>query len=88
MRRILFLSSLLCVPLVAAAQGVTVVRVPVVGTIENGLAPFVARAIREAEASGAAAVILDINTPGGRVDAAQAIVDAVTGANIPVYAFV
>ncbi len=88
MRRILLLSSLLCVPLVAAAQGVTVVRVPVVGTIENGLAPFVARAIREAEASGAAAVILDINTPGGRVDAAQAIVDAVTGANVPVYAFV
>ena len=88
MRRILLLNSLLCVPLALAAQEVTVVRVPVVGTIENGLAPFVARAIREAEASGAAAVILDINTPGGRVDAAQAIVDAVTRANVPVYAFV
>ena len=88
MRRILLLSAMLCAPAIVAAQQVTVVRVPVLGTIENGLAPFVARAIREAEASGAAAVILDINTPGGRVDAAQAIVDAVTSSTVPVYAFV
>lgn len=52
------------------AQQRTVVRVPVTGTIELGLAPFIARAIGEAEEAGAAAVILDIDTPGGRVDAA------------------
>lgn len=62
--------------------------VPVTGVIELGLAPFIARSLREAEASGAQAVILDLNTPGGRVDAAQQIVDVVQKADVPVYAFV
>lgn len=65
-----------------------VVRVPVNGVIEMGVAPFVARSLRDAEASGARAVILDIETPGGRLDAAERIVDAVKNADVPVYAFV
>ncbi|MFQ5529970.1 MAG: ATP-dependent Clp protease proteolytic subunit, partial [Gemmatimonadota bacterium] len=69
-------------------QETTVVRVPVTGTIELGLAPFVARAIREAEESGAAAVILDIDTPGGRIDAAWEIIDDIRDADVPVYAYV
>lgn len=62
--------------------------VPVTGVIELGLAPFIARSLREAEAAGAAAVVLELNTPGGRVDAAQQIVDNVQDATVPVYAFV
>lgn len=65
-----------------------VVRIPVEGTIELGLAPFVERSLREAEAAGASAVILEIDTPGGRVDAAQRIVAALTGTELPVYAFI
>ena len=65
-----------------------VVRIPVSGVIEMGLAPFVQRTIAEAEAAGARAVILDIETPGGRIDAAERIVDAVRNAKVPVYAFV
>jgi len=72
----------------ASAQQETVYRVPVTGVIELGLAPFVARAIREAEEAGARAVILELETPGGRVDAAQQIVKAVSQSTIPVYAFV
>jgi len=71
----------------ALAQSV-VYRIPVSGTIENGLAPYIARALRVAEAGGARAVILDIDTPGGRVDAAERIVDAIRATEIPVYAFV
>lgn len=71
-----------------AAQQAVVHRIPVAGEIQNGLAPFVARALREAEAAGASAAFLDIDTPGGRVDAAERIVDAVRGAKLPVYAFV
>ncbi len=63
-----------------------VYRVPVTGVIELGLAPFIERSLREAE--GAVAVILDIDTPGGRVDAAERIVDAVSDATVPVYAYV
>ena len=65
-----------------------VMRVPVTGTIELGLAPFVKRSLREAASAGASAVILDIDTPGGRIDAAWEIIDAVRDASVPVYAFV
>lgn len=65
-----------------------VVIVPVTGVIELGLAPSIERAIREAEAEGAAALVLDIDTPGGRVDAAERIGDAIADAGIPVYAYV
>lgn len=65
-----------------------VVRVPITGTIEMGLAPFVARALEEAAETGAAAVVLDLDTPGGRVDAAWVIIDAVRDASVPVYAYV
>jgi membrane-bound serine protease (ClpP class) len=71
-----------------AAQTPTVYRLPVSGTVENGLAPFVARGLREAQAAGAAAAYLDIDTPGGRIDAAERISDAVRASSIPVYAFV
>jgi membrane-bound serine protease (ClpP class) len=70
------------------AQAPAVYRIPVTGVVENGLAPFVARSIKEAESSGAAAAFLDIDTPGGRIDAAERIADAVRGARIPVYGYV
>jgi membrane-bound serine protease (ClpP class) len=72
----------------APRQGGAIYRVPVHGVIELGLAPFVERNIREAEAHGARALILDIETPGGRIDAAERIVDALKDADVPVYAFV
>ena len=72
---------------VAGTAG-AVYRVPVTGVIELGLAPFVERALREAAAAKAAAVVLDLDTPGGRIDAAERIVDAVQASRVPVYAFV
>jgi membrane-bound serine protease (ClpP class) len=71
-----------------AAQTPAVYRLPVTGTVENGLAPYVARGIREAQAAGASAVYLDIDTPGGRIDAAERISDAIRASSVPVYAFV
>jgi membrane-bound serine protease (ClpP class) len=90
MRRMIRLALLLAsgFPAAAAAQDHLVYRIPISGTIENGLAPYVARALREAREAKAAAALLDIDTPGGRVDAAQRIVDAVRSADLPVYAFV
>jgi membrane-bound serine protease (ClpP class) len=70
-----------------ARQG-PVYRVPVTGVIELGLAPFIERILAEAEAANAAVVILDIDTPGGRVDAAQRITKALQDADIPTYALV
>lgn len=65
-----------------------VYRVPVTGVVEMGLAPFISRSLREAEAAGAVAVVLDIDTPGGRIDAAQQITDALADSRVPVYAYV
>ena len=66
----------------------TVYRVPVNGEIELGLAPFIQRAVKEAAETGAVALILDIDTPGGRVDAAEIISDALTDSEVPVYSLI
>lgn len=61
-------------PLPATAQTFQkAVWIPVDKTIEQGLEAFLRRAFAEAEQQQADLVILDINTPGGEVDAAEAI---------------
>lgn len=58
------------------------------GDIDMGLAHYVERTIREAGDAGADAVILQINTFGGRVDAATKIRDAVYNSKVQVISFV
>ena len=71
------------------AQKTPVVYVaPIEGIIDLGLAPFVQRILKEASDAGAAAVILEINTFGGRVDAAVLIRDALLNAKVMTVAFV
>ncbi len=62
--------------------------VPIDGVIDFGLAPFLARVIGEAEQADAAAVVLEINTFGGRVDAAVAMRDTLLRTHIRTIAFV
>ena len=61
---------------------------PIDGIIDLGLAPFIQRVLDEAATAGAAAVILDINTFGGRVDAAVLIRDALLRSQVRTVAFV
>lgn len=75
-------------PVAAQADRPVVYVVPVTGIIDLGLAPFLSRTIREAQDAGAAAVVLDINTFGGRVDAAVAMRDALLGSPVKTIAFV
>lgn len=71
------------------ATGAPLVYVaPIEGVIDLGLAPFVQRVLDEAHAAGAAAVVLEINTFGGRVDAAVQIRDALLNAKLPTVAYV
>jgi len=58
------------------------------GDIDLGLPPYVSRIIGEAENEGAEAIILRVNTFGGRVDAATQIRDAVMNTNVPTVAFI
>jgi membrane-bound serine protease (ClpP class) len=65
-----------------------VVVIPITGTIEPGIGHFLERSLAEAEARGATAVILDINTPGGRLDTVLEMRDALLGSPLRIIAFV
>ena len=54
-----------------------VYRVPIQGVIDLGLPTFIERIIDEAEKNQIQAIIFDIDTFGGRVDAATQIKDAI-----------
>jgi membrane-bound serine protease (ClpP class) len=68
--------------------GPVVYVVAIHGTIDLGLSPLLARALTEADEAGAAAALLDINTFGGRVDAAVAMRDSLLNAPLPTVAFI
>jgi membrane-bound serine protease (ClpP class) len=61
---------------------------PIEGVIDLGLAPFVRRALDEAASAGAAALVLEVNTFGGRVDAAVQIRDALLDSRVKTIAYV
>lgn len=65
-----------------------VVVIPLQGTIDSGLEKFTARAIREAEQSGAAVIVFEINTLGGSVEAAVGIGEWIRSSQVPTIAFV
>ncbi|MCI0513344.1 ATP-dependent Clp protease proteolytic subunit [candidate division KSB1 bacterium] len=71
----------------AAADSLVYV-VEIKGVIEKGLAGIVERMISQAEAAGARAIIFEVNTPGGAVDAAGEIRDAIFNSKLPTYAYV
>ncbi len=64
----------------------------VVLPIEGGIAPptlvFLRRVLKQAETAKASAVILDMDTPGGRIDVTQDIVQLLTKSTIPTYTWV
>lgn len=91
------LNGALCLALVvvgAAGHGIAqsprpiVYVMPIDGVVDLGLAPFLARTVRDAQQAGAAAIVLDINTFGGRVDAAVAMRDTLVDAPVRTIAYV
>jgi membrane-bound serine protease (ClpP class) len=75
-------------PVGTSAQGETIYVVPVEKTVEKGLFAFLERAVKEAENDGASAIIFDVNTPGGAVDAAGEIGKLFTTTDLRTIAFV
>jgi membrane-bound serine protease (ClpP class) len=74
-------------PLPSAGDRVTVAVVEVRTEITRGLAKYVQRALRDAEAR-ADVVVFDLNTPGGAVDAMSEIVNAIYASKLPKIAYV
>lgn len=75
-----FISTLIAEPIVY--------RVPIQGTIDLGLPPYIERTIEAAEEAKAAVIIFDIDTFGGRVDAATQIKDAILASKVMTVAFI
>ncbi len=65
-----------------------IVVVPIHGTVDDGMAHLVERAVDEANHNGARAIVLDVNSPGGLVEAGFRIRDALFASKVPVIAYV
>ena len=68
--------------------GAPVHVVVVDGEIDLGLAALLERAVREAEEAEAAALVVRIDTPGGRLDAVLRMRDALLAARVPTVSFI
>ena len=72
----------------AQGNGEIVYLIEVKGEIDLGLTPYVKRVLREAEKAGAEAAVVEINTLGGRLDAALDIKNALLESKVRTIAFV
>lgn len=77
-----------CATNLLAAPSAKVYVIPVEETIDPGLASFVERSISEAEEKQVDLILLEIDTPGGRIDAAESIKKTIGNTKIPTMALV
>lgn len=87
-----FFGLLLCFcALPASAQedaSAPVLHIKIEGEIEHGVAAYLQRAITQAETDKAKALLVEINTPGGRLDSALTMKDALLNSKVPTIAYV
>ncbi|OZM57745.1 hypothetical protein CIB95_05105 [Lottiidibacillus patelloidae] len=69
-------------------EGKLVFFIPVEQEVERGLEAFLKRSLETAKERGADHIVLNIDTPGGRVDAAGNIAKIIQNSNIPITAFI
>ena len=84
--------ALLVLLLAAGAAGAAAPRavyvLPAVGSINPGLAEFIVEGIRQAERENAAALVIELDTPGGLETSMRQIVQAISNAKVPVVVYV
>jgi membrane-bound serine protease (ClpP class) len=93
MKRLLLIFVCLAqlLPLQAAEQSIStgaVVVLPVKGAVSEAQFFFLRRALKNAEAVAASAVVLDMDTPGGDLKATEKIVQMFSKSPIPAYTYV
>jgi membrane-bound serine protease (ClpP class) len=72
----------------ARAAGPAVLVLPTTGDVDGVMAQYLADGIARAEREGAPAVLVELNTPGGSLDATQKITGAFLEAPVPVIVWV
>ncbi len=86
---LMFLSMLsISIPAAVSSSEKIVYVVPIEETVEKGLYSFLKRAVTTAEEENAEAIIFEINTPGGAVDAAGEIGKLLTTTDVKTISFV
>jgi len=82
------ISILSSTPGVQAGSSSDIDVIKVEGTIVPVTADFIERVITESEKSGSAACVIELNTPGGLLNATERIVQRILNAKIPVIVYV
>lgn len=84
----LFAFLIIAFPFSGDAKSEVVYVVPIEETVEKGLYAFLSRAVYTAEEENASAVIFEVNTPGGAVDAASEIGKLLTTTEVKTISFI
>ncbi|MEK5232584.1 nodulation protein NfeD [Lysinibacillus sp. FSL K6-0232] len=82
------MALLLAFPLTSAFASSKVYHIPIHNEVERGLHAFLERAFQEAEENYAKAIILDIHTPGGFVNAAGEIAKLMDATELHTIAYI
>lgn len=72
----------------AASDGGFVYRMPTTGVVDNVMAEYIAGGVQKAAADGASAVVIELNTPGGALDATSRITSTLLEAPVPTIVWV
>lgn len=84
----LFLLLVACAAMLGSARAGEVYVIPLKGEISKAQFFFVRRGIKEAEAAKADAVVLDMDTYGGDLEAATEMSDALGGTTLPTLTYI
>lgn len=85
----LFLAFILMViPFKGEAKNEVIYVVPITETVEKGMYAFLNRAVQTAEEENASAIIFEVDTPGGVVDAAGKIGKLLSSTKVKTVAFI
>jgi membrane-bound serine protease (ClpP class) len=88
MRRAMLASWVAVYVVAATAAAGDVVNFRVEDTIQPASQRFIERALAAAEARGAELVVMELDTPGGLLDATRKITTAISGSKVPVAVYV
>lgn len=79
--------SLAAVLYAASAQPAPVLRMSVTGAIDPPISSYLRKGIAKAEAQGAQAVLIELDTPGGLLDSTREIIQAMLNAKVPIIVY-
>lgn len=81
-------ATLLSAPSAHADEEKLAYVIPLKGEIGKSLIYIIRRGVKEAVKEKADAIIFDMDTPGGRVDSTEEIIEIIDGIDVPVITFV